>query len=112
MDVGSPFGADAESPEAFEPGEDAFDWPADCAETGAVFDAAFGVDPPWPATRLADHATDRWDGIDERDQLGDVVAMPAGERDDQRDLVHVGDQVMLGTGLAPIDRARPGVVPL
>jgi hypothetical protein len=100
VDVGSPFGADAESPEAFEPGEGAFDWPADCAETGAVVDATagddgcdttgadqvpvlvmviatVGVDPPWPAARLANHAQDRRDGVDERDQLGDVVAMPA-----------------------------------
>ncbi len=99
VDVGSSFGADAESSEAFEPGEGAFDRPSDCAEAGAVFDAvagddgcdsavadqapvhvmvvaAVGVDPPWPAGWFADQSADRRDGVDERDQLGDVVAGP------------------------------------
>lgn len=134
MDIGSAFGADAESSEAFEPGEGAFDRPSDCAQAGAVVDAAacddgcdaagadqapvlvvvvaaVGVDPARPATRFADDVPDGWDRVDERDQLGDVVAVPAGERDGQRDPARVGDQVMLGAGLAPVDRARPGVVP-
>jgi hypothetical protein len=45
---------------------------------------------------FADHAADWWDGVDERDQLGDVVAVPAGERDGKRDTARIGDQVMLG----------------
>lgn len=135
MDVGSSFGADAESPEAFEPGEGAFDRPADCAQSGAVSDAAagddgcdaagadqapvlvmvvaaIGIDPPGPTAWLADHTPDRRDGVDQRDQLGDVVAMPTGQRDGQRDAARVGDQVMLGTELAAVDRARPRVGPL
>jgi hypothetical protein len=134
MDVGSSFGADVESSEAFEPGEGAFDRPSDCAQAGAVFDAAAGddgrdpagadqapvlvvvvaavcVEPARTATWFADHAVDRRDRVDERDQLGDVVAVPAGECDGQWDAARVGDQGVLGAGLAAVDRARPGVVP-
>ena len=134
MDVGPSFSAHAESPEAFEPGEGAFDRPANCAQGGAVVDAAagyegcdaagsdqapvlvvvvaaVGVDPAWLAAWVADHAADRRDGVDERDQLGDVVAVRAGECDSQRDSARVGDQVMLGTEFAAVDRAWPGMVP-
>jgi co-chaperonin GroES (HSP10) len=45
---------------------------------------------------------------DERDQLGDVVAVPAGERDGERDgernAGRIGDRVVFGTKLAPVDR--------
>ncbi len=44
MDVGSSFGADARAAEVFEPGEGAFDGPADGAQAGAVFEAAAGDD--------------------------------------------------------------------
>ncbi len=44
VDVGSSFGADARAAEVFEPGEGAFDGPADGAQAGAVFDAAAGDD--------------------------------------------------------------------
>jgi hypothetical protein len=134
MDVGSAFGADAKPPETFEPGEGSFDRPADCAEAGAVFDAAagddgcdaavadqapvlvvvvaaVGVDPAWSAAWFADDAADGWDGVDEWDQLGDVVAVSAGECDGQRDTGGVGDQVVLGTGFAAVDRAWSSVGP-
>ena len=84
MDISSPFGADAESSEGFEPGEGAFDRPSDCAEAGAVFDAAagddgcdaagadqapvlvvvvaaVGIEPPGPAAWFAGHGPD-WVG--------------------------------------------------
>jgi hypothetical protein len=41
---------------------------------------------------------------DERDQLGDVVAVPAGERDGERNAGRIGDRVVFGTKLAPVDR--------
>ena len=44
MDVGSSFGPNTESPEAFQPGEGALDRPADLAQTGTVLDAAAGDD--------------------------------------------------------------------
>jgi hypothetical protein len=85
---------------------------ADQAPVLVVVVATVGVDPPGPAARLADDAPDRWDGIDERDQLGDLIAMPAGERDGQRNPVRVGEQVMPGTGFAPVDRTRSCLAPL
>ena len=96
MDVGSSFGTDAQAAEALEPGEGAFDRPPDFAQAGAVFGAAagdvrgdaagadqaavlvvvvaaVGVEPAWPPPWLADSTADRWDGVEQRDQLGDVA---------------------------------------
>ena len=118
MNISSSFGADTESPEAFQPGEGAFDRPADFAQAGTVLDAAasddrrdaacanetavlvvvvaaVGVEPARSTTWLVDHAADRRDGVDQRNQLGDVIAVPAGQCDGQRDTGGVGDQVML-----------------
>ena len=44
-------------------------------------------------------------------ELGDVVAVAAGQRDRQRDPVRFGDQVVLGAGPGTIDRARAGFGP-
>ena len=107
MHVGSSFGSDAQPAEVLEPGEGAFHRPADGAQAGAVLYAAagdegcdaadtdqsavlvvvvaaVGGEPAWPATGLADSAADRWDGVEQRDQLSDVVAVAAGERDRER----------------------------
>jgi len=43
-------------------------------------------------TRLAG---DRADGVDQRQQLRHVVALPAGQADRQRDATRIGDQVVL-----------------
>ncbi len=58
----------------------------------------------WPAPAPADER----DGIDQRDELGDVVAVAAGERDREWDTAALADQVVLGTGLASVDRTRSG----
>ncbi len=101
MNVGSSFGAEAQAAEVFEPGEGAFHGPAGGAEAGAVFGAAagddrgdaagagqtavlivvvaaVGVEPLGPEPWLADYTSDRWNGVEQRNQLGDVVAMTAG----------------------------------
>jgi hypothetical protein len=39
-------------------------------------------------------ALDRLDAVGERQELGDVVAVAAGQRDGQRDAVRVGQQVV------------------
>jgi hypothetical protein len=52
-------------------------------------------------------AAHRRDGLDEGHELGDVVAVPAGQRHRQRDAVRFGDQVVLRARPGPIDRARP-----
>jgi hypothetical protein len=45
--------------------------------------------------RSADLASNRGDAVDERQQLGDVVAVAAGQRDRQRQAAGVGQQVVL-----------------
>ena len=127
MDVGAAFVARAQPFEGVQPGEAALDHPAVSAQAGAVGDAAAGDprgDAPgaqpsavdvvvvaavgeqlprlasWPATQTAD----RRNGIQQRDQLGDVVAVAAGQRDRQRDAAGVADQMMLGARTRAVDR--------
>jgi hypothetical protein len=57
-------------------------------------------------------SADRRHGVDQRDELGDVVAVAAGEADRQRDAAGVADQVVLGTGTPAVDREGPTWSPL
>lgn len=56
----------------------------------AVGDNALGA-----PTRSSDLPTDRPDAVDERQQLGDVVAVAAGQRDRQRDAGRVDQEMVL-----------------
>ena len=135
MDVGSAFVARPQAFEGVQPGERSLYDPAEGAEAGAVLDttagdhrgdaalaqhaavlvvvvAAVGVDLAGTAQRPTAPTAQRWNGLDERDELGDVVAVPAGDRYGQRDTTGVGDQMVLGAGAGAVDRARAGVVPL
>ena len=112
-----------------KPGEGALDDPADPAEAGAVLGlaasdlgldpsgaelspvlvvvvAAVGGDPVWSAAGAADLAADRWDPVDQRDQLRDVVAVAAGDRPGERDPGRVYEKVMLRAVSGSINRAR------
>ena len=112
-----------------EPGEGALDDPADATEAGAVFGlatgdlrrdpsgeelapvlvvvvAAVGGDPLRPSAGSADLAAYRWDAFDKRDQLGDVVAVAAGNGPGERDPARVYKKVMLGAVSGSINRAR------
>lgn len=44
-------------------------------------------------------------GLRQRDQLGDVVAVTAGQGDGERYAGGIGDQVVFAAGSAPVDRA-------
>jgi hypothetical protein len=134
VDVGSAFVAGAQSLEGVQPGEAAFDDPAVSAEAGAVGGAAAGdawgdaagaQQPPvlvvvvaavgeqlsGASAGSAASAADRWDGVEERDELGDVVAVAPGQRDGERDAAGVADQMVLGAGSPAVDRRRADVVP-
>jgi hypothetical protein len=112
-----------------EPGEGALDDPAVAAESRAVlglaagdlwFDAALpelatvavvvvaavGGDAVGPSPPPADLAAHRRDAIDERDQLGDVVAVAARERPGERDAGRVDQEVVLRPVSGSINRAR------
>ena len=45
--------------------------------------------------------------VEQRQQLGDVVAVAAGQRDGERDAGGVDEQVVLGARAGTIDRGRP-----
>ena len=112
-----------------QPGERALDHPADTTEAGAVLGlaasdfgldpssaelsavlvvvvAAIGGDPLGPSAWPADLAAHRWYALDERHELGDVVAVAAGERPGERDARGVYEKVMLRTVSGSINWAR------
>ena len=112
-----------------EPGEGALDDPADATEAGAVLGlatsdlrldvagaefapvlvvvvAAVGGDSVGSPAWSADLAAYRWHALDKRNQLGDVVAVAAGDRPGKRDPGRVYEQVMLGAVSGSINWAR------
>ena len=127
MDVVAAVGADQEAAAVVQPGEGAFDDPAVAAEPGAVVGlaarddrlhaalpdeaavlvvvvAAVGDQRSWSATRAANAAADRWYPVEQLEQLGDVVAVAAGQRPGQRDATAVYEEVVLAAPPAAIDR--------
>ena len=50
-------------------------------------------------------------GLQQRDELGDVVAIAAGQGGGERDAGRIGDQVVLAARSAPVDRASSGLGP-
>ena len=128
MDVVASVGADEESAAVVEPGEGPLDDPAVTAEAGAVFGlsagdhgfdaalpdeaavlvvvvAAIGDQGLRPSARPTDAAADRWDTVEQLEQLGDVVSVGPGERPGQRDPAAVYKEVVLAACSAAIDGA-------
>ena len=129
MDLGSAVVADEQSLVLVEPGEGALHDPAVTADPGAVLGLAardLGLDlalPEQPPVLVvvvaavgghavgspagtADRAAHRRYAVDERDQLGDVVTVAAGDRPRERCSVAVDKEVVLRPGAAAVDRAR------
>lgn len=73
--------------------------------------AAVGEQRVQLPARMIDPAADRWDRVEQGQELGDVVRVAAGQQDREWGAVSVGDQVMLGAGLSPVDRRRTRVLP-
>jgi hypothetical protein len=128
VDVVAAVGADQEAAAIVQPGEGSFDDPAVAAEAGAVLglaagddrlDAALPDEPPVlvvvvaavgdqrprSASWATDPAAHRWHPVEQLEQLGDVVAVAAGERPGERDATPVYEQVVLAAATAPVDRA-------
>src|ERR1017187_4713118 len=72
---------------------------------------AVGVDPPRALAGPAAAAADRRGRADQGHELGDVVAVAAGQRDRQRDAVRAGDQMVLGAWPGTAGWTRPSFGP-
>ena len=129
MDVAAAVVADEQSFELVEPGEGALDDPAVVAKSGSVLGlaacdlrrdpalaelaaagvvvvAAVGADAIGAAARPTDLAADRRYPVDERDQLGAVMAVAARERPGERDPGGVDEEMVLRAVSGSINRAR------
>ena len=78
------------------------------APVSVVVIAPVGGDPVGSLAWAADLASNGHDAFDEREQLSDVVAVPARQRDRQRQPGGVHQQVVLGAGASAVNRRRPG----
>jgi hypothetical protein len=67
---------------------------------------AVRAQPVGPSAWPADSPADRRHTVEERDQLGDVVAVSAGDRPGKRDPRRVYEKVMLRPVSGSINRAR------
>ena len=134
MDTCATLIAHGQSTKPVQPGEGALDDPARAPETAAMVGAALGeLGANAPAVeRLAmrlrvvaavalDQAGLRTgrpgrprrggNGVDEGEQLGDVVAIGGRQRRDERNPVRVGENMMLRPGFAAIGRVRSSFFP-
>ena len=121
-------GAEEQPAAVVEPGEGAFDDPAVSAEAGAVgglapgdhrLDAALPEQPPvlvvvvaavgddavGPPSWPSDTSAYRRHSVEQREQLGDVVAVAARERPSQRQPAAVYEEMLLAAASAAVDRA-------
>lgn len=121
MDVGTTLKSCTKTAESVQPGIGAFDDPTYFPRTAAVrFTASgnrcgnpgsvqrpaifvvvvspIGIDPARLAQGATTQTANRWDGVDQWQQLRDVVAVRARQDDRERRTVGVGGDVMFGTG--------------
>lgn len=134
MNVGPTLKAKAKTTEVVEPCVSTLDHPAKLAESTAVLgaapcdhrlDAAFAkflamrfgvvtaisVDDFGLLKRSATCAANRRNGIDERQQLGDIVAVRAGQDCTDGHAVRIDEDMMLRTGSRPIRGVRASFSP-
>ena len=120
-------GANQQPAAVVQPGEGAFDDPTVTAEPGAVFgltarDQRFDAAPPDEATvlvmvvaavgddgvgatpRPTDASANGRHGVEQHEQLGDVVAVAAGQRPGERQPAAVYEEMLLAAAAAPVDR--------
>jgi hypothetical protein len=71
--------------------------------------AAVGDHAVRPSPWTADAAADRRHLVEQREQLGDVVAVAARERPRERQAAAVYEEMLLAAAAAPVDGARAGL---
>ncbi len=129
MDFVAAVVADEQPFEVVQPGEGALNDPAGATQAGAVLGlaasdlgcdatpaelapvlvvvvASIGRDTVGPPSRPTDLAAHGRDPVDERDQLGDIVAVAARDRPGERDPRGVDQEVVLRPVSGSINRAR------
>ena len=129
MDVAAAFVAGRESSEGVQPGEGALDDPAPATESGAMLGlaagdtvtdsacseqaavlvvvvATVGDDHHRPVAGSSGAAADGRDAVEQRHQLGHVVAVAGTGAPGKREPARVDDQVVFGAQPPTIDRAR------
>jgi hypothetical protein len=131
MDMCAAIITNSQSAELMEPTQRAFHDPAKSAQTAAVrctamgdgrcdaagpqlhameigIERAVGVQQVGALSRSSALAFHRQHGIDQRNQLGDIMAAGRGEADGQRGALGIGKNVVFRAGLAAIRRIRAG----
>ncbi|MGX1510169.1 hypothetical protein RKD44_001457 [Streptomyces collinus] len=73
--------------------------------------APVGIQAPGLAAGTPPQTSDRRNGVEQGQELGDAVPVATGERDGERGSVTVDDQVVLRARAGPIDGRGPDVVP-
>ena len=134
MDVVPPFVADAEASELMQPGDGAFDHPAEDTQAAPVWriaasqdgdDAlraqllpvrvrvvgAIALDTLRSVPGPAPCATDRRNSLHEREELRHIVPVGFRESDGQGDAVRIRNEVMLAPQLPSIRRIRTRFFP-
>ena len=134
MNVATTIEPDTKTPEVVEPRVSPFYYPAEFSQTAAMFSstscdhrsdatitqalamcvgvvAAIAVDDLGLAKWSAARAANRGDGVDQWQQLGDVVTVCAGHCRTDRHSVDVYENVMLRTWSRTIRRVWPGFSP-
>jgi hypothetical protein len=134
VNVGATLKANAKTTKVVEPCVSTLDHPAKIAEATAVLDpalcdhgldaafakfpamwfgvvAAIGVNDFGFLQRPATHAGNRRNRIDERQQLGDVVAVLSGQGRTDGDAIGIDEDVMFGTGSRAIRGVRASFSP-
>lgn len=118
-----------QAPEVMQPGVRAFDDPAGLAKTAAVrlatpgdfggdargvqglavlvmVVATIGLNDVGLGQRATTLAADRGNGLDQRQKLGDIVAIGAGQDERERDALRFGNEMVLGAGASAISGVR------
>lgn len=127
MNVHAPLVADAKTSVLMQPADRSLDDPAGGAEAAAVRGPAMGeyrldvplpqfgfvrlrvvravaLDARRPEARAPAGASEWRDGVDEREELGDVVSVRTSERDHQRDALRFGEDMVLAARTGAIGR--------
>lgn len=134
MHLGQALVASPKAPEVVQPGEAALDHPAPRAQARSVLGlascdqrldpagaqlaavlvevvASVGEQDSGPLAWATAATAQRLEAIDQRQQLGDVVAVAARQRDRERNAAGVAQQVVLGAAACAVDWRGAGVTP-